>query len=132
MDDLTDPIGALPEGRREEARRLDAVFREVTGWTPRPAGRNTLGYGRYAYRYESGRTGQSFAIGFAMRAKDVSLHIRPGYREFPEIAARLGPHTRGKSCWYVRGIDSVDEAALRDLIRAGLDDLRSHWQVEPT
>ena len=132
MGDLTDPIGALPEGRREEARRLDAVFREVTGWTPRPAGRNTLGYGRYAYRYESGRTGQSFATGFAMRAKDISLHIMPGYQEFPDIAARLGPHKRGKSCWYVRDIDSVDEAALRDLIRAGLDDLARQWPVTPT
>ena len=132
MGDLSDLIATLPEGKRQEARRLDAVFREVTGWSPRPAGRNTIGYGRYAYRYDSGRTGESFATGFAMRTRDVSLHIRPGYQEFPEIAARLGPHTRGKSCWYVRSIDAIDEDALRDLILSGLDDLRVRWPVEPT
>ena len=128
---MTDPIDALPGGKREEARRLDVVFREVTGWKPRLAGRNLIGYGRYAYRYESGRTGESFATGFATRAKDISLHIMPGYREFPDIAARLGPHNRRKSCWYVRSLDAVDAAALHDLVRAGLEDLARQWPVTP-
>ena len=132
MGDLTDPIGALPEDTREEARRLDAVFCEVTGWAPWTAGRNLIGYGRYHYRYESGRTGTALATGFALRVKDIALHIMPGYRDFPEIAARLGPHRRGKACWYLRDLDATDEAALRDLIRSGLDDLRSHWPVDPT
>ena len=122
----------LPDARRAEASRLDAVFREVTEWAPWSAGRNLIGYGRYAYRYDSGRTGESFATGFAMRAKDIALHIMPGYVDFPDVAARLGPHKRGKSCWYVRDIDSVDETALRDLIRAGLDDLRRQWPVRAT
>ena len=132
MDDVGDPLSTLPDTRRAEAARLDAVFREVTGWAPWSAGRNLIGYGRYAYRYDSGRTGESFATGFAMRAKDVALHIMPGYVDFPDVAARLGPHKRGKSCWYVRDIDSVDETALRDLIRAGLDDLRRQWPVKAT
>ena len=132
MGDVNDPITALPTDKQDAALRLDAVFRAVTGWAPWPAGRNLIGYGRYAYRYESGRTGESFATGFAMRAKDVALHIMPGYQDFPEIAARLGPHRRGKACWYIRDPSAVNEAALRDLIRAGLDDLAAQWPVEPT
>ena len=132
MGDLSDPIAALPEGKRSEARRLDAAFREATGWSPWTAGRNLVGYGHYRYRYESGRTGTALATGFAMRARDIALHIMPGYRDFPEIAARLGPHSRGKACWYLRSLDAVDEVALRDLIRAGLDDLAAEWPVEPS
>ena len=132
MGHVTDLIDALPESRREEARRLDALFREVTGWTPWSAGRNLVGYGRYAYHYDSGRTGGSFATGFAMRSRDIALHIMPGYAEFPEVAARLGPHKRGKSCWYIGDLDAVDEAALRDLVRVGLDDLARQWPVSPT
>ena len=65
-----------------------------------------------------------------MRARDISLHILPGYSEFPEIAKRLGPHKRGKSCWYIKGLSDVDKTALGDLIRAGVEDLRGQWPVE--
>ena len=130
MADLIAEIVA-PE-KQAEARRLDALFRDTTGWTPRRWGKALIGYGQYHYRYDSGREGDFLATGFTMRARDISLHILPGYSDFPEIAARLGPHKRGKSCWYIKSLDAVDEAALRDLIRAGLDDLASQYEVEPT
>ena len=128
---LEEHLETLSAEKRAEAERLDAIFRDVTGWAPEiwQAG---IGYGRYRYAYESGRSGEFFATGFKLRARDVSLHILPGYTDFPEIAARLGPHKRGKSCWYIKGVDAVDEAALRDLIAAGIDDLRTHWPVEAT
>lgn len=127
---MADLFRSLPEPRRAEARRLDTIFREVTGWQPRMWGK-VIGYGRYRYRYESGREGEFFATGFNMRARDIALHILPGYAEYPTIAARLGPHRRGNSCWYIRTLDSVDETTLRDLIRAGLDDLAGYWDVHP-
>ena len=125
-------IEDLPIEKRDAAREWDALFREATGWAPRDWGKAGIGYGTYAYRYASGREGTFMATGFAIRARDVSLHILPGYSDFPDIAARLGPHRRGKSCWYVRSLAAVDRAAAVDLIRAGLDDLRSKWPVEPT
>lgn len=129
MVDIFDSV--IPADRLDEARRLDAIFRAATGWQPRLWGK-IVGYGRYHYRYESGREGDFLATGFAVRARDITLNILPGYGEFPQIAARLGPHRRGKSCWYVRRLDDVDEGALADLIRAGLDDLATHWPVQPT
>lgn len=114
-----------------DADRLDALFREVTGWEPRLWGK-LIGYGQYHYRYASGREGDFLATGFSMRVRDISIHVLPGYTEFPEIAARLGPHKRGRSCWYIKALDQVDEVALRDLIRAGLDDLATHNEVTGT
>lgn len=129
---MLEPIAAIADdSRRNEAERLAAIFRDVTGWQPRLWGR-MIGYGRYHYRYDSGREGEFLATGFNIRARDYSLHIMPGYSDFPKIAARLGPHSRGKSCWYIKGLSNVDETALRDLIAAGLDDLRTKWDVNPT
>ena len=125
LDVFTDPA------KRAEATRLDALFCETTGWSPRLWGK-MIGYGQYHYTYDSGRSGDFFATGFNIRARDISLHILPGYTDFPDIAARLGPHKRGKSCWYIPSLDRVDTAALQDLIRAGLDDLRQLWDVKPT
>ncbi|MEM7753605.1 MAG: DUF1801 domain-containing protein [Pseudomonadota bacterium] len=128
---MSDPLSTIAPEKREEASRLDAVFREVTGWQPRLWGK-MIGYGQYHYRYASGREGDFFATGFNMRARDVSVHILPGYAEFPEIVARLGPHKRGKSCWYIKSLDAVDEVAFRDLILAGLDDLAKVADVRGT
>ena len=80
----------------------------------------------------TGRSGDFFATGFNIRARDVALHILPGYSEFPDIAARLGPHKRGKSCWYIKSLDVVDQTALRDLILAGLKDLADLYEIKPT
>ncbi|MGR3540860.1 MAG: DUF1801 domain-containing protein [Hasllibacter sp.] len=125
-------IDALDEPRRSEARRLDAIYREVTGWSPVLWSGRMVGYGRYRYRYDSGRTGEHLASGFAAAKAKLTFYMMPGYEEFPDIAARLGPHTHGKSCWYVTRLDRIDEGALRELIAAALDRLRGHWPVEGT
>lgn len=128
---MSDPLAILADDKLTEARRLDDIFRDVTGWKPRLWGK-MIGYGEYHYKYDSGREGDWFATGFNMRSRDIALHIMPGYSEFPEIASRLGPHKRGKSCWYFKSLDAVDEGALRDLIAAGLKDLARFAEIKPT
>ena len=91
-----------------------------------------IGYGEYHYVYDSGREGNFLATGFGIGARQFSTYILPGYSEFPDIAARLGKHSKGKSCWYIKQLSDVDEEALRDLIRAGLQDLDAMWPVRGT
>ena len=91
-----------------------------------------IGYGEYHYVYDSGREGNFLATGFGIGARQFSIYILPGYSEFPDIAARLGKHSKGKSCWYISRLPDVDEEALRDLIRAGLQDLDAMWPVKGT
>ncbi len=120
-----------PPEKHDEVSRLDALFRDASGFAPKRWGK-MVGYGEYHYVYDSGREGDFLATGFNIRAKDIALHILPGYTEFPDIAARLGPHKWGKSCWYIISIDAVDEEALKDLIRAGLADLEKRYPIKPT
>ena len=60
--------GVEPEQKREEARQLDALFRRVTGFEPAMWGPSIIGYGRYHYRYETGREDDFLATGFSPRA----------------------------------------------------------------
>ncbi|MEM6385692.1 MAG: DUF1801 domain-containing protein [Pseudomonadota bacterium] len=129
---MPDPLQTIVEDRRAEAERLDAVFRDITGWAPRLWGK-MIGYGLYRYhRKGDPREYEFFATGFNFRTRDIALHILPGYQEYAEIAARLGPHKRGKSCWYIKSLDAVDDAALCDLIKAGLADLSKTAKIEAT
>ena len=124
--------GVEPEEKRADAVALDAIFREVTGFKPVMWGPTIIGYGRYHYRYKTGREGDFLATGFSPRAREFSIYIMPGYADFGDLLDRLGKHKIGKSCLYVRRLSDIDTDVLRDLIRAGLTDLAKHWDVHPS
>ena len=120
-----------PEEKRTDALRLDRIFRDATGFEPAIWGSSIVGYGRYHYVYESGREGDYLATGFSPRNRNFSVYIMPGYAGFGNILDRIGKHKLGKSCMYFKCLADIDENALRDLIRAGLEDLRRYWAVRP-
>ena len=121
-----------PVERREEAPKLDAMFRKATGFAPRVWSGGMIGYGRYEYTYKSGRSGSWFATGFAPRKSKLSIYIMPGYANFQTILERLGKHTIGKSCLYANKLADLDMTVLEELIQAGLQDLQSRWPVSAT
>jgi hypothetical protein len=118
--------------RRQDGLALDALFRRVTGWTPRMWGPSMVGYGQYHYRYASGREGDFLATGFSPRKANLSIYIMPGYRDYGAILKRLGKHKTGKSCLYINKLADVDADVLEELIRAGLKDLGAKYDVTPT
>lgn len=118
--------------RRADAVALDQMFRRVTGWVPQMWGPSIIGYGSYHYTYKSGRTGDYLATGFSPRKANTVVYIMPGYKDFSDILARLGKHKIGKSCLYLNKLADVDQDVLTELIRAGLDDLATHWPVTPS
>lgn len=121
-----------PPGRAADGHRLDALFRRVTGWNPVMWGPSMVGYGSYAYRYESGHSGTALATGFSPRKAELSIYIMPGYDDHGAILARLGKHRIGKACLYVRNLADIDMDVLADLIGAGLTSLSARWPVSPS
>lgn len=118
--------------RRAEAEQLDGIFRDVTGYQPKLWSGRMIGYGQYDYTYDSGHSGTCLATGFATAKRNVTVYIMPGYTPFPDIMERLGKYKMGKACLYLTRLENADEQALRDLIRAGLDDLGARWPVTAT
>ncbi len=118
-----------PERRRADAAVLDQLFQRVTGWQPVLWRGGMLGYGHYDYQYDSGHSGRSLATGFAPRKANMVVYIMPGYQDFSQILADLGPHRLGKSCLYLGALSKINLSVLEELIRAGLDDLATRWPV---
>jgi hypothetical protein len=114
-------VAGLPdERRREEARALDAIYRRVTGLEPKMWGPSIVGYGSYAYRYDSGRTGTICRAGFSPRKAAMTLYLVSEYgsrqSEADALFARLGKHSTGKACLYVKRLEQVDASALEGLV----------------
>jgi len=117
--------------RRADAERLLGVFGEVTGLQPRMWGPSIIGYGRYHYRYDTGREGDMLMTGFSPRKSNLSLYIMPGYHgeAMQERLSRLGKHKLGKACLYINKLADVDETVLREIIAAGMEDVRARYDT---
>ncbi|NDJ60850.1 MAG: DUF1801 domain-containing protein [Chloroflexi bacterium] len=93
-----------------------ALMQEVTGEPPVMWG-SIVGFGRYHYRYASGREGDWFLAGFAPRKQNLSLYITAGFDEYGELLEKLGKHKIGKACLYIKKLADVDETVLRELVK---------------
>jgi len=117
------------DGKRADANTLNALFKKVSGFEPRMWGPTIIGYGRYHYKYESGREGDGPATGFSPRKASLSLYIMPGYNDFGGLLDRLGKYKNGKACLYINKLADVDIDVVEEIIRAGLVDLKKRWPV---
>jgi hypothetical protein len=105
--------------RRQDALRLRELMARVTGEEPEMWGPSIVGFGRYHYKYDSGREGDAAAVGFSPRKASLSLYGLNAAPEAAELLARLGKHKVGAGCVYVNKLADVDEDALAALIREG-------------
>ncbi|ALV41531.1 hypothetical protein AU252_10540 [Pseudarthrobacter sulfonivorans] len=105
--------------RHRDGLRLLALMREITGKEPEMWGPTIVGFGRYHYKYESGREGDAAAVGFSPRKASLSLYGLMYGPEAAELLPRLGKHKTGAGCLYVNRLEDVDQAVLAELIKAG-------------
>ena len=101
--------------RRRDAETLIEVMRRATGEDPR-IWKNLVGFGAYHYKYASGREGDAPAAGFAARKAATTVYVLDGVDAHAELLDRLGPHTTGVGCVYVKRLDDVDVDVLETLV----------------
>jgi hypothetical protein len=92
-------------------------------------GTSIVGFGQYRYRYESGREGDWMLCGFSPRKSNLSLYIMPGFNNYAKLLKKLGNHSTGKSCLYIKTLDDVDLDVLRELIEESVRDMRSKHET---
>ena len=116
MDDsVRTYLEALPARTRREAETLIALMRRATGEEPRLQG-SIVGFGTYHYRYASGREGDAAAAAFAMRKGAPTIYLNDGVGAHEAGLARLGRHTTGVGCVYVKDLEDVDLGVLESIV----------------
>lgn len=117
--------------RRADGEAMLAFFERVTGLKAQMWGPSIIGYGRYHYKYESGREGEAMLTGFSPRKSNLVFYIMPGYREeeMQEKLSRLGKHKLGKSCLYVNKLDDIDLDVLEEIVLDGVSYMREKYQT---
>jgi len=114
-------VGAFLEAisdqrRRDDARTVCRVMQEVTGEVPVLWGTGIVGFGSVRLRYASGRELDWPVTGFSPRKTATTVYLMDGFEERLDLLARLGPHSTGQSCLYLKRLSDIDLDVLRALI----------------
>lgn len=116
-ESVTAFLNKVPDkARREDCFAVLNIMKRVTGEEPTMWGPSIVGFGRYRYKYESGREGEWMITGFSPRKNDLTLYIMPGFDQVGSLMQRLGKYKTGKCCLYIKKLEDVDVAVLRKLV----------------
>ena len=91
-----DVLAATPEPQRAELETLDRAIRTAAPGLAASVDRGFLGYGRYWYRYATGRDGDWFTHSLVPRANNLTLYV--GATGVERWADRLPKCACGKGC----------------------------------
>ena len=102
--------------RKKDSFTILQIMSDLVGEKPVMWGNSIVGFGKYHYKYPSGRTGDWFTVGFSPRKQALTLYIMTGFNHYQELISRLGKYKIGKSCLYIKKLDDVDQYVLAELI----------------
>lgn len=103
-----------PQVRRDDAHVLLTMMAEVSGERPVMWGPSIIGFGQYSYRYDSGREGIMFHVGFSPRKANLSLYGLTSVPDADDWFARLGKVKRSRACTYITRLSDLDLQVLKD------------------
>lgn len=116
--------GIDDEKKRADCFAVLELMQQITGEEPTMWGDSIVGFGRYHYKYASGREGDWPLTGFSPRKQNLTLYITSGFDQYDHLLDRLGKFKTGKSCLYVKKLEDVDRPTLEELVKQSVEHMR--------
>jgi len=110
IDGLTD------QTRRADAKALVKLMQSAVGEKPKMWGPSIIGFGSYHYTHDSGREGDMPLIGFSPRKAATVLYNMTASSDSAALLTKLGKHSTGKACLYIKKLADVDPNVLEALV----------------
>lgn len=104
------------ESKRKDSYLLFQMMEKATKNQARMWGDSIVGFGDYHYVGKSGREGDWFLAGLSPRKQNLTLYMLGGWEQHNELLAKLGKHSLGKGCLYIKRLEDVDLSVLNKLI----------------
>jgi hypothetical protein len=118
IDSLTD------QTRRSDAKALVKLMRAAAGEAPKMWGPSIIGFGSYHYKYDSGREGDMPIVAFSPRKAATVLYNLTGSSASAALLPKLGKHTTGKGCLYIKKLADVDQTVLETMVAKSVAAMR--------
>ena len=115
------------EQQHADCRTLMTMLKRLTRQPPKMWGPSIVGYGRYHYTYESGRTGAGPLAGFAIRGRGLVVYLLPEGETQRTLLPKLGKHKMTKSCLYFRQLSDLDVSVLEQLVSDSIAEAKRRY-----
>ena len=112
------------ESRRKDCKQLSKLMREITGKRAKMWGDSIVGFGKYHYKYKTGREGDLCVTGFSPRKQNLTIYIMPGFSKYQSLLKKLGRHKTSVSCLYLKSLDTINMKVLKQLIQRSVKDMQ--------
>jgi hypothetical protein len=88
-------------------------MQKAAGEKPKMWGASIIGFSSYHYVYDSGREGDMPVVAFSPRKAATVLY---GWSSAEALLPKIGKHTRGKGCLYIKRLADVDQKVLEAMV----------------
>ena len=112
---VNDYVATLDEQTAKDTQELIQIMRRISGHEPKLWNVGTIGFDTYHYKYDSGREGDMMIVGFSPRKAATVLYGVAGSSDAKTLA-KLGKHTKGKGCLYIKKLADVDQKVLEAMV----------------
>lgn len=117
-------LGAIKDDQvRKDCKAIASMMAKATGKKAEMWGTNIVGFGRMTYHGKS-RSVEWMETAFAPRKGVITLYLMAGFTGFDELLKRLGKHSRGKGCLYLKQLSDVSAPTLNKLVIASVKHVR--------
>ncbi|HEX2995979.1 MAG TPA: DUF1801 domain-containing protein [Anaerolineales bacterium] len=114
---VTDFLNSVEdEQKRQDSFEILKMMEQATKERPKMWGTSIIGFGTHHYKYESGREGDFLITGFSPRKQNITLYIADSLERYQGLLQKLGKHSTGKGCLYIKRLNDVDASVLKELI----------------
>ena len=118
------------ERKRQDSFTLVDLMRDITGSEPSMWGDAIVGFGGYLSANSAGKVSEWPVAAFSPRKQSLTIYLMDGFEQYDELLGRLGKHSTGKVCLYIKRLSDVDMTALRDLIELSVAHVMQEPQAE--
>ncbi len=116
------------EKKRQDCSQLIKLIKKETGLTPKMWGTSIVGFGKYHYKYESGREGDAPLTGIASRAKTITLYLGTKFEKSEELFSKLGKYKLSGGCVHIQKLEDVD---LKILVKMFINSIEHRRKIYP-
>ncbi len=113
------------EKRKKDALEVLNMMQEISGEKGNMWGESIVGFGKYHYKYASGREGDWFIVGFSPRKQNMTVYLNYFFEKNEDLMNKLGKYKTGKACLYVKELEDVDKETLYALIKKVYEDKKN-------
>lgn len=101
---------------RKDCLTIAEMMESIAKVKPVMWGSSIVGYGTRHYVYASGREGDWMTIGFSPRKQAISLYLCCGLEPLRTDLAKLGKHSAGVGCLYIKSLSDIHLPTLKKIV----------------